>query len=223
MTLPNPSPGGPGVPGTARPSPPGARRPRADAQRNRARILAAAEAVFAEKGPSASTDEVAARADLAIGTVFKHFPTKQALQQVLMKDLLSDLTREVEALTADGDPATSLFGFMTRTVEQAAQKKTVVGLLADTSVVVQVADSLRLLRDGLEGLLARSQQAGAVREDARADEVLALLTGFCQGALHARWDRDLQHRTLALVFDGLRPPGDRRSSRPAAGSPGRAS
>ncbi|WP_326821849.1 TetR/AcrR family transcriptional regulator [Streptosporangium sp. NBC_01756] len=202
MTSPKPSPGEPDVPG--------AKGLRADARRNRARILAAAAAVFAEKGPSASTDEVAVRAGLAIGTVFKHFPTKQALLQAIMKDLLADLTREVEALAADGDPATSTFGFMTRMVEQAAEKKTVVGLLAEAGIDLQVADSLHPLRDGIAELLARSQRAGAVREDVGVDEVVALLTGVCQGALHAGWDRDLQRRTLAVVFDGLRPPGARR-------------
>ncbi|MEV8631649.1 TetR/AcrR family transcriptional regulator [Streptosporangium sp. NPDC051023] len=178
---------------------------RADARRNRARILAAAEEVFAEKGPSASTEEVAARAGLAIGTVFKHFPTKQDLLGAIMKDLLARLSEEVDALASDGDPATALFTFVSQTVEQAARKKTVIGLLTESGVDVRVADAVRLLHEGIEGLLSRAQQAGAVRGDARPDEVLALLTAACQGALHAGWDPDLQHRTLAIVFDGLRP------------------
>jgi AcrR family transcriptional regulator len=179
---------------------------RADARRNRAGILAAAEAVFAEKGPTASTEEVAARAGVAVGTVFRHFPTKQTLLQAIMKDLLRRLTQEASSLTVDGDPATALFTFITQIVEQAAEKKTVVELLGEAGIDLQVADSVQALRDGVQGLLSRSQQVGAVREDVRLDEVIALLTGACQGALHAGWDHDLQRRTLAIIFNGLRPP-----------------
>ncbi|MGJ6968164.1 TetR/AcrR family transcriptional regulator [Streptosporangium sp. G11] len=203
MTPTNPSRSGAGAPGGVRPL-------RADAQRNRERILAAAEAVFAEKGPSASTEEVAARAGVAIGTVFKHFPTKQALLQAIMKGLLGRLDGEMAELAADDAPGEALFTFVTRMVEQAARKRTVVGLLAETGVDLQVASSVQMLRDGIETLLVRSQEAGTVREDVRLDEVIALLTGICQGALHAGWDGDLQRRTLAIVFAGLRASEARR-------------
>ncbi|MER6831741.1 TetR/AcrR family transcriptional regulator [Streptosporangium sp. NPDC000563] len=199
MTTTNPSAGETGESGGARPL-------RADARRNRERILAAAEAVFAEKGVSASTEEVAARAGVAIGTVFKHFPTKQALLQAIMKGLLGRLDGEMAVLADDDDPGEALFTFVARMVEQAARKRTVVGLLAETGVDLQVASSVRMLRDGIETLLVRSQEAGTVRDDVRLDEVIALLTGICQGALHAGWDDDLRRRTLAIVFAGLRTP-----------------
>jgi AcrR family transcriptional regulator len=198
MTPPKPPPGEPGDASS--------KGLRADARRNRARILAAAEAVFAEKGTSAATEEVAARAGVAIGTVFRHFPTKQALLQAIMKDLLMRLTQQLRSLAANADPATALFTFITLMVEQATEKKTVVELLAETGITVQVADAMQALRAGVEELLSRSQQVGAVREDVRLDEVIALLTGACQGALHAGWDQDLRQRTLAIVFNGLRPP-----------------
>ncbi|MGC5016734.1 TetR/AcrR family transcriptional regulator [Streptosporangium sp. DT93] len=206
MTPSKPTPDRTGDPGTARPL-------RADARRNRERIIAEAEAVFAEKGPSASTEEVAARAGVAIGTVFKHFPTKQALLQAIMKGLLERLHEELSTLAADARPGEELFAFVTGVVEQAARKRTVVTLLAEIGVDLQVAGSLQLLRDGIETLLVRSQRAGTVREDVRLDEVLALLTGLCHGALHAGWDADLQRRTLAIVFEGLRgqPEGAARS------------
>jgi AcrR family transcriptional regulator len=178
---------------------------RADARRNRARILAAAEDVFAERGASASTEEVARRAGVAIGTVFRHFPTKDDLLRAIMKDLLERLTAQVNQLAADGDPAAALFGFFTTMVEQAAAKKTVVDLLAATGTDVQVAAAVKALRHGITQLLTRAQQAGAVRADVGIDEVMALLTSSCQGALHGGWDSELQHRTLAVIFDGLRP------------------
>ncbi|MEU1882587.1 helix-turn-helix domain-containing protein [Streptosporangium sp. NPDC020072] len=188
------------------PKPPGdARGLRADARRNRARILAAAEQVFAEKGPSASTEEVAARAGVAVGTVFKHFPAKRDLLAAIMKDLLSRLSAEAGELAERADPATALFSFVTGIVEQAAGKRTVVALLAESGTAVGIADSVRLLGEEVGRLLTGAQRAGAVRADARPDEVLALLTALCQGALHAGWDADLRRRTLAVVFDGLRP------------------
>jgi AcrR family transcriptional regulator len=178
---------------------------RADARRNRARILQAAEQVFSEKGASASTEEVASKAGVAIGTIFRHFPTKDDLLRALMKELLQRLTEEVNALNADGDPATALFTFFTRMVEQAAAKKTVVDLLAQTGTNVQVTDPVQGLTQGIEGLLTRAQHAGAVRDDVQVPEVMAVLTSTCQGALHAGWDHDLQHRTLTIIFNGLRP------------------
>jgi AcrR family transcriptional regulator len=178
---------------------------RADARRNRARILAAAEEVFGERGASASTEEVASRAGVAIGTVFRHFPTKNDLLRAIMKDLLRRLTDEVSSLNTDGDPATGLFVFFARLVAQAAAKKTVVDLLAGTGVDVEVGEPVQALRQGIDGLLARARQAGAVRDDVQITEVMALLTSTCYGALHGGWDHDLQHRTLAVIFTGLRP------------------
>lgn len=178
---------------------------RADARRNRARILAAAEEVFAEKGPAGSTEEVAARAEVAIGTVFRHFPAKQDLLQAIMKDLLGRLTSEVEKLIAEGDPATALFDFFTGMVEQSAQKKAVVELLAESGIDLEVADAVRLFHDAVEQLLVRAKAAGTVGPDVRPDEVVALLTATCQGALRGGWSEDLRRRTLAVVFNGLRP------------------
>ncbi|MEV4091552.1 TetR/AcrR family transcriptional regulator [Streptosporangium saharense] len=188
------------------PKPPeGVRGMRADARRNRARILAAAEEVFAEKGPSASTEEVAARAGVAVGTVFKHFPTKRDLLAAIMKDLLARLSAEAGELAEHADPATALFSFVSGTVEQAAGKRTVVALLAESGTAFGTADSVRLLGEEVGRLLAGARRAGAVRADVRPDEVLALLTAVCQGALHAGWDADLRRRVLAVVFEGLRP------------------
>ncbi|GGK66910.1 TetR family transcriptional regulator [Sphaerisporangium melleum] len=187
---------------------------RADARRNRARILDAAAAVFAAHGASASTEQIAARAGVAIGTVFRHFPTKKDLLRAIVKDLMERLTAEVAELAADGDPATALFAFFDRMVREAGEKKTVADLLAaDAGVEVPVAGPVQALREGIGVMLDRAQRAGAVREDVRLDEVLALLTAACQGALAAGWDDDLRRRTLAIVYTGLRPGA--ASARPA--------
>jgi AcrR family transcriptional regulator len=163
---------------------------RADARRNRARILAAAEEVFSARGVQASTEEVAAAAGVAIGTVFRHFPTKQDLLAAILKDLLASLA---EAARED-----DLFAFFTRVVTAAAEKKVVVELLG-----VEVAGPIQALP--VDELLARAKEDGAVRADVALDEVLALLTAASQGALRGGWSVDLRNRTLAVIFAGLRP------------------
>lgn len=175
---------------------------RADARRNRQRILEAAETVFAERGASASTEDVAELAGVAIGTVFRHFPTKPDLLRAILKNLLARLAEDAAALaTGDGDVA--LFEFFRRLVDESAAKKTVVDLLADTAPGVEVTDALQQLRDAVGALLVTAQADGAVRADVGLDEVMALLTATSQGALRADWDADLRRRTLAIVFAGL--------------------
>lgn len=169
---------------------------RADARRNRARILAAAEEVFAARGAAASTEEVAAAAGVAIGTIFRHFPTKQDLLGAILKDLLAELSEK-----AEGD---DLFTFFTRVVTVAAEKKFVVELLAGHGVEVGVAGPVQSLSAAVGELLAHAQDAGTVRADVRLDEVLALLTAAGQGALHGGWPPDLRERTLGVIFAGLR-------------------
>jgi AcrR family transcriptional regulator len=164
--------------------------------RNRARILAAAERVFAERGASASTEDVAAEAGVAIGTVFRHFPTKQDLLAAILKDLLASLTE-----VADG---TDLFAYFTWVVTEAAEKKFVVELLA-----VDVTQSIQSLGPTIEVLLTRAKAAHTVRTDVQLDEVLALLTAAGHGAPH--WSPDLRARTIEVIFAGLSPrPGDTR-------------
>ncbi|MGC4896728.1 TetR family transcriptional regulator [Micromonospora sp. DT31] len=168
---------------------------RADAQRNRARILDAAEVVFAEFGARASTEEVARRAGVAIGTVFRHFPTKDDLLAAIMKRLLAQLVEEAGKR--------DLFSFFTHTVAHAAAKKTAVDLLAGSGVDIQLPDALSQLEEAVGGLLEQAQAAGAVADSVRLPEVMALLAAVCQGALHGGWDQRLQARTLAIIFAGL--------------------
>ena len=168
---------------------------RADAQRNRVRILDAAESVFAERGASASTEEVASRAGVAIGTVFRHFPTKRDLLAAIMTDLRRRLTAQARSLALESDPATALFEFATSLVEQATTKRTVVEVLTG---------EVGSLQQAVEVLLLRAQRAGAVRPDARIMDVMTLLAAASQGALRGGCDRQSTDRMLGIIFDGLR-------------------
>jgi AcrR family transcriptional regulator len=155
--------------------------------------------VFAELGASASTEEVANRAGVAIGTVFRHFPTKRDLLAAIMKGLRQQLTGQVRALAGGADPGNALFEFFVGVVEQAMVRRTVVDLLTQP-----VDDEDAGLREAVGVLLAQAQYAGRVRLDVRVADVLALLVATSQGALRAGWDRELRERTIGIVFAGLR-------------------
>lgn len=202
----------------------GTRPLRSDARRNRARILDAAERVFTESGAGASTEEVARRAGVAVGTVFRHFPTKNDLLRAITQRRLELLIEHLDALDQAPGRDTALFRFFAAMVEQAAAKKRVVDLLGETGVEVSLPDAVRQLEQSVGRLLRHAQGAGAVRAQVRLPEVMALLTSVCQGALAAGWDADLQRRTLAVVFAGLRPDGsasaaDLQRPAPPAGRP----
>lgn len=170
--------------------------PRADAQRNRAAILAAASEAFAEHGPKATTEQVAIRAGVAVGTVFRHFPTKDALLVAIMKESLQGLS----ARAADS----TLFEFITAVVDEAVRTRTVVTALAGPEL--DVGDALRGLTDEIARLLDTAKKAGEVRTGVRVDEVMALLTAAAQAAQQGGWPKDLRRRTLAVIFRGLAPP-----------------
>jgi AcrR family transcriptional regulator len=168
--------------------------PRADAVRNRARILEVAARVFAEHGAAASTEQVATEAGVAIGTVFRHFPTKADLLAAIMKDTLARLAEQTAA------PDATLFTVFAALVAESAGKRSVIDLLPGLSV----DEALTRFRDAVAELLTRAQNLGEVRPDVGVDEVMALLVALCQGALRGGWPAALQERTLAIVFTGLR-------------------
>ncbi|GAA1886670.1 TetR/AcrR family transcriptional regulator [Actinomadura bangladeshensis] len=184
-------------------SPASGRPPRADAVRNRAKVLAAAEEVFAVQGTSASTEEVARKAGVGIGTVFRHFPTKESLLEAVLVALLDRLAAEAEELRSAADPGAAFFGFFARVVSRAAAKQAVTEALAEAGVDARQATGTAGpgLRAALGVLLERAQEAGAVRRDVGAGQVMALLAGISYAAGRAGAREDV----LRIAFDGLRP------------------
>ncbi|GAA1804511.1 helix-turn-helix domain-containing protein [Actinomadura chokoriensis] len=184
-------------------SPASGRPLRADALRNRAKVLAAAEEVFAVQGTSASTEEVARKAGVGIGTVFRHFPTKESLLEAVLVALLERLAAEAEELRSAADPGAAFFGFFTRVVSRAATKQAVAEALAKAGVDARQATGAAGpgLRAALGVLLERAQEAGAVRRDVGAGQVMALLAGISYAAGRA----GAREGVLRIAFDGLRP------------------
>ena len=184
----------------------GAARPlRADAQRNRTRILEAAEVVFASEGIEAQVDTIADKAGVGVGTLYRHFPTKEKLCEAILLDRLSQLTLDAQALAESGDPAAAFFGFLEHIVEEGAAKRDLLVAVMGASVEFEVAaaDVKEGLHDALGALLERAQSVGAVRPDVTALMVMSLVGATCQATAHAGAAPvgDL----LAIICDGLRP------------------
>ncbi|MBO2460692.1 TetR/AcrR family transcriptional regulator [Actinomadura violacea] len=182
---------------------PSGRPLRADALRNRAKVLAAAEDVFAEQGTSASTEEVARRAGVGIGTVFRHFPTKESLLEAVLVALLERLAGEARELASAPDPGEAFYRFFARVVSQAATKQALTEALAEAGVDARRATGRTGpdVRDAIGALLEPAQRAGAVRPDIGPAEVTALLAGISYAAGRAGGSDDV----LRIAFDGLRP------------------
>lgn len=183
-----------------------ARPPRADARRNRAQVLAAAERVFAERGTTASTEEVARAAGVGVGTVFRHFPSKAALLQALVVGRLTRIAAAAREHAASPEAGTAFFDFFAAVVRGSATKLELVDALAELRVapseaVTPVAEEVNA---ALAALLERAQRAGTVRGDVGVADVVALLAGASQARRYSADDRP-----LSVILDGLRaaPPG----------------
>lgn len=178
---------------------------RADAARNRARLLEVADQVFSERGVGASTEEVARAAGVGIGTVFRHFPTKEALLAAVLAARLATLAGEAEAVAGAADPGAALAGYVRLVVAHGPTKTAYGDALAGHEALAAVtAEVGGRLRAALGILLGRAQAAGAVRAELRPDDLRALLIGASRAVEHAA-DADGRERVLRVVLSGLRP------------------
>ncbi|MBA3907119.1 MAG: helix-turn-helix transcriptional regulator [Pseudonocardiales bacterium] len=172
---------------------------RADARRNRERVLAAARDAFAESGMAVPLDEIAARAGVGPGTVYRHFPTKDALFTAVITARIEDLVADARARTSADDAGAAFFGFLARLGAEGAAKR-------DLSDAIAVPGPVRDdLHAALGALLGRAQEAGAVRADVSTTDLIALLKGLLT-TVHGSADATLVGRILAVLVDGLRPP-----------------
>ena len=183
----------------------GATRPlRADAQRNRVRILEAAEMVFAAEGIDAPVDRIAEKAGVGVGTLYRHFPTKERLCEAILLERLVQLTDDARALADAEDPTVAFFGFLESFAETATLKRDLLAAVMNASPDFHAAAEpvKEGLRQALGVLLVRAQECGSVRSDVTPDAVMALTGGACQGAAYSA--TTLPSDLLAIVCYGLR-------------------
>ncbi|BCI51378.1 putative transcriptional regulatory protein TetR [Mycolicibacterium litorale] len=179
---------------------------RADAVRNRDRVLRVAYETFASEGLTVPVDEIARRAGVGAGTIYRHFPTKEALYAAVVEHRLQEMSDRGRQLLSSGDPGEALFAFLRAMVlEWGASDHVLIDALAgrgiDVHTVAPEAD--RAARAVLGELLAAGQRAGTVRTDLGVPELKAIMAG-CQAI--GVYEPDVAARATAVVTDGLRPP-----------------
>ncbi|HUR03224.1 MAG TPA: helix-turn-helix domain-containing protein [Nonomuraea sp.] len=178
---------------------------RADARRNYDGLLAAARATFAEQGTDASLREVARRASVGIGTLYRHFPTRQALLEALLGQGFDTLRAQAVDLLDAPDPrdalVTWLHGLAIASTRYEGLPASVVDALQDPTSRLHA--SCEGLRTAAAELLERAQRAGQIREDLKANELLATANGMAWVAKRTSGSVEILERYLTLLVDGL--------------------
>jgi AcrR family transcriptional regulator len=180
-----------------------ARRLRADARRNRERLLVAARAQLTAEGPEAALDDIARAAGVGIGTLYRHFPTRDQLLEAVLQDAFDELEAEAGALLDSPDPGAALVDWLRANVRHAMSYKS----LAATVMLCQLGeDSPPCERARLAGdrLLQRAQASGEVRADVEIDDVLRLVNAVALAVEDSPDPEERGARLLDLVLDGMR-------------------
>jgi AcrR family transcriptional regulator len=183
-----------------------ARRMRSDAVINRQRILDAAEIVFSAEGVSVPIDKVAERAGVGVGTVYRHFPTKEDLFEAIVMTRLEDMLAHARAESSAPLPGPALFSYLQRFAREACAKHDLFDAMGAAGIDLKerCADKLAEMKECIGLLLSRAQGAGAVRDDTTVDELLSLVMGTCQAAAQAGLGDDACQHMVGIVCDGIR-------------------
>jgi len=187
------------------------RKPRADAARNRERVLEAAKSVFSAGGPEASLEAVARTAGVGIGTLYRHFPTREALFEAVYRREVQQLADLAERLKEETEPVEALRQWMRSNVRFVATKK---GMSAALALAAYKPSDLfsysfdRLARS-VGGLLDRAIATGEIRDDISPEDLIRALVGMCYMHDQPGWQKSVL-RLVDVFVDGLR---NRRSMR----------
>src|SRR5277367_403836 len=187
------------------------RQPRTDAVRNRVRVLEAAKVVFSAGGPDASLEAVARHAGVGIGTLYRHFPTREALFEAVYRREVEQLAELAEQLKAEPSPVDALRRWLRSIVEFVATKK---GMSAALALAVSssselTAYSFERLTKAVGALLDRAVASGEIRADISPEDLLRALVGMCLLHDQSGWQASVL-RLLDVFVDGLCLQPDRR-------------
>jgi AcrR family transcriptional regulator len=172
---------------------------RADARRNREAILKAARAVFAAKGRDAQIDDVARRAKVGVGTVYRHFPTKEALLEALAREQFERITEWAREAQDAPDPWQAFHDLIWRGAELQMSDRALMEAVADHKS--KVAEEALELHRLTALLMMRGRDAGLIRPDVQADDIRLL---FCGLGSVMQMGGDGWRRYLTVMLDGLR-------------------
>jgi AcrR family transcriptional regulator len=181
------------------------RKPRADALRNRDRLLEAAKTVFSAGGPDASLEAVAKTAGVGIGTLYRHFPTREALFEAVYRHEVQQLADLAERLKKETRPIEALRQWLRSIVRFVATKKGMSTALAlaiakDSDLI---SDSSERLTRAIDLLLEQAIAAGEIRSDVGAEDLLRAIVGMCYTHDQPGWQKGVL-RLVDVFVDGLR-------------------
>lgn len=178
---------------------------RSDARRNRELLLAAAEAAFAEAGLGVPVDEIARRAGVGAGTLYRNFPTKEALFQAVMAQHLERLADHTRRLADSDDPGAALFEFLELLAQEGTAKRDLIEALmgAGVDVKIEMGPVKEEVDRGVAHLLRRAQESGRVRTDVTVSDLFGLVIGACRFSGGDTFDPS-PARMVSVVCDGLR-------------------
>jgi len=185
-----------------------ARPQRADAVINRKRILEAAEAVFSAEGVNVPIDRVAERAGVGVGTVYRHFPTKEDLFEAIVLTRLEDLLAAARAEASATAAGPALFSYLEQFARHASAKHDLFDALGAAGIDFKehCSDKVDEMKQSVGLLLTRAQEEGSVRPDMSVDELIGLVVGTCQAAGQAGLGDEISQHMVRIVCDGLRVP-----------------
>lgn len=185
-------------------APPKTRATRADAVRNRARVLEAARRCMARRGLDVQMDEVAKAAGVGVGTVYRHFPTKDELIEALAAARFVRLAEIADDALDDTDPWNGFVGFMRASAEIQKEDRALSEVLVSRpGTMRRAAESVDML-SRVSRVIGRAQEAGAVRADAQPEDIPMVMCALAGACNNPTSDPD---RYIAIVIDGLRAPG----------------
>jgi AcrR family transcriptional regulator len=178
---------------------------RADARRNRAKVLAAARAVFAEQGREAQVDDVARKADVGVGTVYRHFPTKEALLQALGEEMFEVVAAHARTALELDDPWEAFLSVLWFGAEKTAGDRAFTEIMAATpKQPVLPSPGRQELVATVGELMRRCQAAGRMRPDVTIDDIPLVMCGIGSASHMPHPCSDAWRRHLGIVLDGLR-------------------
>jgi AcrR family transcriptional regulator len=176
---------------------------RADARRNREKVMTAARAAFAEHGSDAQMDDVARRAAVGVGTVYRHFPTKEALFVALLEDTFARIAERARGALDHEDAWAAFSGLMWDAGESLAGDRALAEALQADLTEQPCSGELELAGIAAE-LMERAKATGAMRADAVLDDIPMLMCGIGSATVRKHTCDAPWRRHLAIVLDGLR-------------------
>jgi AcrR family transcriptional regulator len=187
------------------PAPEAERTQRADARRNRERVLAAARAQFAAKGLDAQIDDIARAADVGVGTVYRHFPTKEALLEALAADRFNRLAEWARAALEAPDGWEGFCEFLHRSAELGANDRLLSEAMAERDAFQGAQREREELMQATAALVERAQATGELRPEIGAQDIAMLMCGLGRATGPGSFDHAMSwERYLEIIIAGLR-------------------